>query len=149
MPGEAGKVLRALRLSQGWDKRRMALELRKVADEPLPAHLHKMIHGWETGRHEPRERYLLLYQKLFPGVLTVNGVAQHLPAADPAAILDRARNMPSPSEIIADADAAMAAGMSRETISAVKAAALEFAKQLAAFGDQLQELLGNTGDEGE
>jgi hypothetical protein len=64
------EALRRWRESQGWDVPRMARELRKVArdsGEDVAAHhgLVKMIPQWEQGARAPRERYRLLYLKVF------------------------------------------------------------------------------------
>jgi transcriptional regulator with XRE-family HTH domain len=67
-----GEALRLWRESQGWDVPRMARELRKAArdcGEDVAAHhgLVKMIPQWERGSRVPRERYRLLYLKIFRG----------------------------------------------------------------------------------
>src|SRR5215471_13488127 len=59
---------------QGWDVPRMTCELRKVArdsGEDVAAHrgLVKMIPQWERGDRAPRERYRLLYLKVFQDAL--------------------------------------------------------------------------------
>src|SRR5262249_1817929 len=64
------ETLRQWRQSQGWDVPRMARELRKAAKdsgEDVAAHhgLVKMIPQWERGNRAPRERYRLLYLKVF------------------------------------------------------------------------------------
>lgn len=66
----SGENLRRWRESQGWDVPRMARELRKAArdsGEDVAAHhgLVKMIPQWERGTRTPRERYRLLYLKVF------------------------------------------------------------------------------------
>jgi len=65
-----GETLRLWRESQGWDVPRMARELRKAArdsGEDVAAHhgLVRMIPQWERGGRVPRERYRLLYLRLF------------------------------------------------------------------------------------
>ena len=65
-----GETLRRWREAKGWDVPRMARELRKVAKdsgEDVAAHhgLVKMIPQWERGGRVPRERYRLLYLKIF------------------------------------------------------------------------------------
>ena len=73
-----GEALRRWRESQGWDVPRMAREIRKAArdsGEDVAAHhgLVKMIPQWERGSRAPRERYRLLYLKIFqadPGELS-------------------------------------------------------------------------------
>jgi transcriptional regulator with XRE-family HTH domain len=69
-----GENLRRWRESLGWDVPRMARELRKVArdsGEDVAAHhgLVKMIPQWERGNRAPRERYRLLYRRLFQRAL--------------------------------------------------------------------------------
>src|SRR3974377_336849 len=65
-----GENLREWRESHGWDVPRMARELRKAArdsGEDVAAHhgLVKMTPQWERGGRAPRERYRLLYLKVF------------------------------------------------------------------------------------
>jgi transcriptional regulator with XRE-family HTH domain len=69
-----GETLRLWREAKGWDVPRMARELRKVAKdsgEDVAAHhgLVKMIPQWERGGRVPRERYRLLYLKVFADTL--------------------------------------------------------------------------------
>ena len=69
-----GEKLRLWREAKGWDVPRMARELRKVArdsGEDVAAHhgLVKMIPQWERGGRVPRERYRLLYLKIFADTL--------------------------------------------------------------------------------
>ena len=64
------QALRQWREAKGWDVPRMARELRKAArdtGEDVAAHhgLVKMIPQWERGARVPRERYRLLYLKVF------------------------------------------------------------------------------------
>src|SRR3974377_683318 len=68
-----GENLREWRESKGWDVSRMARELRKAArdtGEDVAAHhrLGKMIPQWEGGKRAPRERYRLLYLKVFEDI---------------------------------------------------------------------------------
>src|ERR1700758_3987682 len=68
-----GENLRRWREAKGWDVPRMARELRKVArdsGEDVAAHhgLLKMIPQWERGNRAPRERYRLLYLKIFADI---------------------------------------------------------------------------------
>ena len=68
------QTLRRWRESQDWDVLRMARELRKAArdsGEDVAAHhgLVKMIPQWEQGNRAPRERYRLLYLKIFQDAL--------------------------------------------------------------------------------
>lgn len=133
MPGEAiGAMLRSLRESRGWDKRRTATELRAAADEPLPPTLHKMIGRWEAGLHVPQERYLLLYRKVFPG-WRVNGTVPHGP--DPQAVLDRARRLPGSTAALEAA--AEAAG--KPELAAMAAAMKDLEQQIAVLRDRLEQ----------
>ena len=74
MTDVTSETLRRWRQSQGWDVPRMARELRKAArdsGEDVAAHhgLVKMIPQWERGERAPRERYRLLYLKIFTDAL--------------------------------------------------------------------------------
>jgi len=66
----SSQTLRLLCESKGWDVPRMACDLRRAArdsGEDVAAHhgLVKMIPQWERGNRAPRERYRLLYLKVF------------------------------------------------------------------------------------
>ena len=72
MTDVTSQTLRLWRESKGWNVPRMARELRKAArdtGEDVAAHhgLVKMIPQWERGDRAPRERYRLLYLKVFAG----------------------------------------------------------------------------------
>ena len=74
MTDVTNETLRLWRESKGWDVPRMARELRKAArdtGEDVAAHhgLVKMIPQWERGSRAPRERYRLLYLKIFEDAL--------------------------------------------------------------------------------
>ena len=67
------QTLRRWRASKGLDVPRIARELRKAArdtGEDVAAHhgLVKMIPQWERGNRAPRERYRLLYLKIFKDI---------------------------------------------------------------------------------
>src|SRR6516225_3018436 len=73
MTDVTSQTLRLWRESKGWDVPRMARELRKAArdsGEDVAAHhgLVKMIPQWERGNRAPRERYRLLYLKVFEDI---------------------------------------------------------------------------------
>ena len=51
-----------------------------------------MIRTWEDGTDKPRERYLLLYRRIFP---ERQKDGADLPGADPEAVLQRARHIPA------------------------------------------------------
>jgi hypothetical protein len=101
------ETLRQWRESQGWDVPRMARELRKAArdtGEDVAAHhgLVKMIPQWERGDRAPRERYRLLYLRVFadiagglsPGMAVGAEFAMQL-----AAVRARAAGLPGPDQI--------------------------------------------------
>src|ERR1043165_5803745 len=109
------QTLRRWRESQGWDVPRMARELRKAArdtGEDVAAHhgLVKMIPQWERGARVPRERYRLLYLKIFEDML--GGLPHGMDAVDLALRLaevrSRAARLPGPGEIKALEAAALA-----------------------------------------
>ena len=145
MPGEAAEVLRALRVSRSWDIDRMARELRRAADEPVAAHhaLVRMIRTWEDGEHAPRERYLLLYRRVFPGEWPVNGAAPDLPP-DPAAVLERARQAPGRAELAALQLAAFRSGRLDLVAFADKLLALQ--RQVDGLAEELKRSLGEAGE---
>ena len=110
------ETLRRWREAKGWDVPRMARELRKAArdtGEDVAAHhgLVKMIPQWERGARAPRERYRLLYLKVFadiagglsPGLAVGAEFALRL-----AAVRARAASLPGPDQIRALEAAALA-----------------------------------------
>ena len=120
MADVTGENLRLWRESKGWDVPRMARELRKAArdsGEDVAAHhgLVKMIPQWERGGRAPRERYRLLYLKVFEDM--ADGLAQSMaPGVDLvmrfAEIRSHAAGLPAPDEIrrvVAELDAHIAA----------------------------------------
>ena len=104
-----GEKLRRWREAKGWDVPRMARELRKAArdtGEDVAAHhgLVKMIPQWERGDRAPRERYRLLYLKVFAGALgdLSQGMALgHDVALRLTEVRSRAARLPGPDEITA------------------------------------------------
>ena len=110
-----GETLRRWREGKGWDVPRMARELRKAArdsGEDVAAHhgLVKMIPQWERGGRVPRERYRLLYRKIFDA--TLGDMSQDVSlAADAAMRLAELQRDRGPAR--ADDHAGDAIGMGR------------------------------------
>lgn len=157
MTDVTGEKLRLWREAKAWDVSRMARELRKAArdsGEDVAAHhgLVKMIAQWERGNHVPRERYRLLYLKIFAGDLggladlsqgmtLVTDVAQRL-----AEVRARAARLPQPDEIKALQDAALArprAAMTPAEIRVLAAAAIAHLHDVAGQLAALSALLGD------
>jgi transcriptional regulator with XRE-family HTH domain len=100
------ETLRRWRQSRGWDVPRMARELRKAArdsGEDVAAHhgLVKMIPQWERGDRAPRERYRLLYLKIFTDAL--GGLPYDMEAVNlalrVAEVRSRAASLPGSGEV--------------------------------------------------
>jgi hypothetical protein len=138
----------------------MARELRKAArdtGEDVAAHhgLVKMIPQWERGARAPRERYRLLYLKVFqdmaddvsPGLAFGAESAMRL-----AAVRGRAASLPGPGQIRALEAAALAEPRRTMTSAEIRALAAEAITSLHQVADLLTELsalLGNDkADEG-
>jgi transcriptional regulator with XRE-family HTH domain len=148
------QTLRLLRESKGWDVSRMARELRKAArdtGEDVAAHhgLVKMIPQWERGGRAPRERYRLLYLKVFqdlaqdlsPGMEFGTDFALRL-----AEVRSRAASLPGPGQIRALEAAVLT--KPRETmtpaeIRALAAAAIAGLHEVAGKLAELSALLGD------
>jgi hypothetical protein len=94
-----------------------------------------MIRTWEDGEHAPRERYLLLYRRVFPGEWPVNGAAPE-PGPDPAAVLKRARQAPGRDEIAALQLAAFRSGRMDLVAFADKLMALQ--RQVDTLAEELR-----------
>ena len=133
MTDVTSETLRQWRESKGWDVPRMARELRKAArdtGEDVAAHhgLVKMIPQWERGARAPRERYRLLYLKVFadiagglsPGLAVGAEVALRL-----AAVRARAASLPGPDQIRALEAAALAKPRRTMTPAEIRALAAE------------------------
>jgi transcriptional regulator with XRE-family HTH domain len=149
-----GETLRVWRESQGWDVPRMARELRKAArdsGEDVAAHhgLVKMIPQWERGGRAPRERYRLLYLKVFqdmaaglaPGLALGADLAIRL-----AEVRARAASLPGPDQIRALEAAALArprTAMTPAEIRALAAAAIADLHQVAGKLAELSSLIGD------
>jgi hypothetical protein len=151
------ETLRRWRESQGWDVPRMARELRKAArdtGEDVAAHhgLVKMIPQWERGNRAPRERYRLLYMKIFTDI--AGGLSPGLAAGAElalrlAAVQARAASLPGPGQIKALEAAALAEPRRTMTPAEIRALAAESIASLHEVAGKLAELsalLGN--DEG-
>lgn len=143
--------LRLWRQAKGWDVPRMARELRKVArdtGEDVAAHhgLVKMIAQWERGNRMPRERYQLLYLKIFagePGDLSdlSRGMALGTDVAQRLAeVRIRAAGLPHPDEIKTLQDAALAKPRAAMTPAEIRALAGEAIAQLQEVAGKLAEL---------
>jgi len=150
------ETLRQWRESQGWDVPRMARELRKAArdtGEDVAAHhgLVKMIPQWERGNRAPRERYRLLYLKLFadiagglsPGLAVGAELALRL-----AAVRARAASLPGPDQIRALEAAALARPGRTMTPAEIRALTAESIASLHEVAGKLAELSALLDDEG-
>ena len=149
------ETLRQWRQSQGWDVPRMARELRKVArdsGEDVAAHhgLVKMIPQWERGARAPRERYRLLYLKIFEDAL--GGRSRDLEFSVDfvlrlAEIRSSAASLPSPGEITALEAAALAKPRRTLAPAAIRALAAEAIAHLHEVAGKLAELSALLGDD--
>jgi transcriptional regulator with XRE-family HTH domain len=142
------ETLRQWRQSQGWDVPRMARELRKAArnsGEDVAAHhgLVKMIPQWERGDRAPRERYRLLYLKIFTdiaaGLSPGMGFGVDL-AVRLAEVRSRAASLPGPGEIRALEAAALAKPRATMTPAEIRALAEEAIAHLQEVAGKLAEL---------
>ncbi len=133
----------------------MARELRKAArdsGEDVAAHhgLVKMIPQWERGGRVPRERYRLLYLKIFPDALTdlsqVMAVGADV-ALRLAGIRSRAAQLPDPAEIKALESAALARRGKAMTSTEIRALAAEAITHLHEVADRLAELSALLGED--
>jgi transcriptional regulator with XRE-family HTH domain len=150
-----GETLRRWREAKGWDVPRMARELRKVArdsGEDVAAHhgLVKMIPQWERGGRVPRERYRLLYLKIFADTLSdlSRGMAFGTNAVlRLAEVRSRAAHLPGPDEIKALEAAALAQPRKTMTPAEIRALAGEAIAYLREVADKLAELSALLGDD--
>jgi transcriptional regulator with XRE-family HTH domain len=148
------EALRRWRQSKGWDVPRMARELRKAArdsGEDVAAHhgLVKMIPQWERGDRAPRERYRLLYLKVFEDAL--GGLPHGMDAVDLALRLaevrSRAASLPGPGQIRALEGAVLAKPRESMTPAEIRALAEEAIAHLHEVAATLAELSALLGDD--
>ena len=155
MTDVTSQTLRRWREAQGWDVPRMARELRKAArdtgeDVAAQHGLVKMIPHWERGDRAPRERYRLLYLKIFtdiasglsPGMASGTEFALRL-----AAVRSRATGLPGSDQVRALEAAALARPRSTTTPAEIRALAAESIASLHAIADKLAELSALLGDD--
>jgi hypothetical protein len=125
----------------------MARELRKAArdsGEDIAAHhgLVKMIPQWERGKRAPRERYRLLYLKVFTDAL--GGLPHGMDAVDlalrVAEVRSRAASLPGPGEIRALEAAVLARPRKPMTSAEIRALAEEAIAHLHEVVGKLAEL---------
>jgi transcriptional regulator with XRE-family HTH domain len=150
-----GEQLRMWREAKSWDVPRMARELRKIArdsGEDVAAHhgLVKMIPQWERGNRVPRERYRLLYRKIFADTLgdLSQGVAFGADfALRLAEVQSRAARLPGPDQIRALEAAALATPRETMTPAEIRALAAQAIAQLHEVAGKLAELSALVGDD--
>ena len=148
MTDVTSQSLRQWREAKGWDVPRMARELRKAArdtGEDVAAHhgLVKMIPQWERGNRAPRERYRLLYLKVFadiaggvsPGMAFGTELAMRI-----AAVRSRAASLPGPDQIMALETVALARPREAMTPAEIRALAAEAIAHLHQVAGKLAEL---------
>ena len=149
-----GEALRRWRESQGWDVPRMAREIRKAArdcGEDVAAHhgLVKMIPQWERGGRAPRERYRLLYLKIFQGDLGEMSRSMGL-AMDVALRIAEARaraaRLPGAGEIRALGAGVLAKPRRTMTAAEIRALTAETISRLHEVADSLAKLSALVGD---
>jgi transcriptional regulator with XRE-family HTH domain len=150
-----GEALRRWRESQGWDVPRMAREIRKAArdcGEDVAAHhgLVKMIPQWERGGRAPRERYRLLYLKIFEDELgeLSRGMGLSVDAAlQIAQVRVRAARLPRAGEIEALGASALAEPRSTMTAAEIRALTAETISRLHEVAGNLVKLAALLGDD--
>ena len=155
MTDVTSQTLRQWRESQGWDVPRMARELRKAArdsGEDVAAHhgLVRMIPQWERGARAPRERYRLLYLKVFEDI--ASGMSHSTAfGADfvmrLAAVRSRAAGLPGPDDISTLEAAALAKPRRTMTPAEICALAAESIASLHEVAGKLAELSALLGED--
>jgi hypothetical protein len=133
----------------------MARELRKAArdtGEDVAAHhgLVKMIPQWERGNRAPRERYRLLYLKVFKdmaGDLSSGMALGTEVAVRLAEVRARAASLPGPHEIRALEAAALAEPRRTMTPAEIRALAAQSIASLHEVAGKLAELSALLGDD--
>ena len=156
MTDVTSQTLRLWRESKGWDVPRMARELRKAArdsGEDVAAHhgLVKMIPQWERGSRAPRERYRLLYLKVFEDIAGGLSPAMAVGAeyvVRLAAVRSRAASLPGPDDIRTLEASALAKPRRTMTPAEIRALAAESIASLNEVAGKLAELSALLGDEG-
>src|SRR5262249_20040827 len=132
----------------------MARELRKAArdsGEDVAAHhgLVKMIPQWERGNRAPRERYRLLYLKVFEDAL--GGLPHGIDAVDlalqVAEVRSRAASLRVPSELRALEAAVLARQRETMTAAEIRGLAEEAIAHLHEVVGKLTELSALLGDD--
>jgi len=146
-----GETLRSWRESKGWDVPRMARELRKAArdtGEDVAAHhgLVKMIPQWERGGRAPRERYRLLYLKVFEDMAGGMAAGADL-VMRLAEIRSHAASLPAPDEIRTLEAAALAKPRKTMTPAEIRARAAEAIIHLREVAAKIAELSALLGDD--
>ena len=155
MTDVTSQALRLLRESKGWDVPRMAREIRRAArdtGEDVAAHhgLVKMIPQWERGNRAPRERYRLLYLKVFQDAFgdLSHGMALGTDfALRLAEVRSRAASLPGSGQIRALETAALAKPRETMTPAEIRALATEAIAHLHEVAGKLAELSALLGDD--
>ena len=134
--------MRNARKSRGWNVVRLVREFRaaaKAMGEHVADDLYHMIYGWESGKHEPNDLHWHLYRTVFPELAARNG-----DPASPAAVLERAREVPQRADLQQAAQASGEPGLRAQ--AARRAELLRQIEQnrarLAELIAEQQELLG-------
>ena len=148
MTDVTSQTLRRWREAQGWDVPRMARELRKAArdtgeDVAAQHGLVKMIPHWERGDRAPRERYRLLYLKVFEDI--AGGMSHSMEFGVDlvmrlAAVRARAASLPGPDQVRTLEAAALATPRRTMTPAGIRALAAESIASLQEVAGKLAEL---------